>query len=158
MRTWRILAQVITCDFCCFSQRAPLGVYSPCSHGSAVRWGGHMQCPCVHCLCLAGRVSFSTRAPGQSLTTANQSAKDIDPYFKSQLHVADPDHSKPVLILPNGSSEPWERAHDRNQISAVGGIRTHNLLIDSPAHDHWAITSRPRYEDHERRSQSRFKK
>ena len=72
MRTWRILAQVITCDFCCFSQRALHGVHSPCSHRSVMRWGGHMRCPCGYCLCLAGRVSFSTRAPVQSLTTANQ--------------------------------------------------------------------------------------
>ena len=72
VETWRILAQVITCDFCCFSQRVPHGVHSPCSHRSVVRWGWHMRCPCVYCLCLAGQVSFSTRAPVQSLTTVNQ--------------------------------------------------------------------------------------
>ena len=55
----------------CFSQRALHDVHSPCSHRSVVRWGGHMGCSCVYCLCLAGRVSFSTRAPVQSLTTAN---------------------------------------------------------------------------------------
>ena len=71
----------------------------------------------------------------------SQSAKDIDPYFKSQLYVEDPSHRKPVLILPNGLSKPGERAHDRNFISAVGGIRTYNLLIDSPACYHCAITA-----------------
>ena len=72
VKTWRILSQVITCEFCCFSQRALHGVHNPCSRRSVVRWGGHMRCPCAFCLCLAGRVSFSTRAPVQSLTTANQ--------------------------------------------------------------------------------------
>ena len=68
-----------------------------------------------------------------AITDHSQSAKDIDPYFKSQLYVEDPGHQKPVLILPNALSKPGERAHDRNKISAVGGIRTYNLLIDSPA-------------------------
>ena len=36
VRTWRILAQVITCDFYCFSQRALHGVHSSCSHRSVV--------------------------------------------------------------------------------------------------------------------------
>ena len=41
----------------------------------------------------------------------SQSAKEIDPYFKSQLYV-DSGHRKPVLILPNWLSKPGERAHD----------------------------------------------
>ena len=49
-----------------------------------------------------------------AITNHNQSAKDIDPYFKSQLYMKDPGHRKPVLILPNGLSKPGERAHDRN--------------------------------------------
>ena len=49
-----------------------------------------------------------------AITDYNQSAKDIDPYFKFQLFVENPGHRKPVLILPIGSSEPGERAHDRN--------------------------------------------
>ena len=53
----------------------------------------------------------------------------------------DPGHWKPVLISPNGLRKPGERAHDRNLISAVGGILTHNLLIESPACYHWAITA-----------------
>ena len=57
-----------------------------------------------------------------AITDHSQSAKDIDPYFKSQLYVEDPGHRKSVLILPNGPSKPGERAHDRNFISAVGGI------------------------------------
>ena len=66
-----------------------------------------MRCPCVYCLCLVGRVSFS-------ITDYSQSAKDIDSYFKSQLNVEDPGHRKPVLILQNVLSKPGERAHDRN--------------------------------------------
>ena len=63
-------------------------------------------------------------------TDHSQSAKDIDPYFKSQLYVEDSGQRRTVL---NGLSKPGERAHDRNLISAVGGIRTHNLVVDSPA-------------------------
>ena len=46
----------------------------PCSHRCVVRWGEHMLCPRVYCLCqaVAGLVSFSTIAPVQSLITANQ--------------------------------------------------------------------------------------
>ena len=39
------------------------------------------------------------------------------PYFKSQLHVVDLGHRKPVLILPNGLSNPRERAHDRKKLN-----------------------------------------
>ena len=49
-----------------------------------------------------------------AITDHSQSAKDIDPYFKSQLYVEDPGYRKPVLILPNGLSKPGEQAHDRN--------------------------------------------
>ena len=49
-----------------------------------------------------------------TITDHSQSAKDIDPYFKSQLYVEDPGQRKPVLILPNELSKPGERAHDRN--------------------------------------------
>ena len=49
-----------------------------------------------------------------AITDDRESAKDIDPYFKSQLYVEDPGHRKPVLILPNGLRKPRERAHDRN--------------------------------------------
>ena len=68
-----------------------------------------------------------------AITDHSQSAKDIDLYFKSLLYVEDPSHQMSVLIFPNKRSKPEERAQDRNLISAVGGIRTHNLLIDSPA-------------------------
>ena len=82
-------------------------------------------------------IVFKPRA--SAITNHSQSAKDIDPYIKSQLDVEDPGHQKPVLILPNGLSKSGERADDRNLISAMGGIRTHNLLVDSPACYHWAI-------------------
>ena len=72
MRTWRIQAQVIACNFCCFSQRALHGLHNLCNHRNVVQWGGYMRCPCLYCLYLAGRVWFSTQAPVQSLTTANQ--------------------------------------------------------------------------------------
>ena len=49
-----------------------------------------------------------------AITDHSQSAKDIDPHFKSHLYVEDPGHPKPVLSLPHGLSEPGERARDRN--------------------------------------------
>ena len=68
-----------------------------------------------------------------AITDHSQSAKDTNPHFKCQLYVEDLSHRKPVLILPNGQSKSGYRAHDRNLIPAVSGIRTHNLSIDSPA-------------------------
>ena len=73
-----------------------------------------MRCPCVYCLCLAGRVSFFFNPSAGAITDHSQSAKEIDPYFKSLLYVEDPGYRKPVLILPNGLSKPGERAHGRN--------------------------------------------
>ena len=84
VRTWRILAQVIVCDFCCFSQHALLDVHILCSHRCVVRWGGHKRWPCVYCFCPARRVSFSKRALMH--TGYSQSAKDMGRYFKSQLY------------------------------------------------------------------------
>ena len=104
-----------------------------------MRWGGHMRCSCVYCLCLAGRVSFSTRAPEQSLTTANQRrtwTRILSSSFMWRTPATESRYSFTEWL-----SKPGERAHDRNSISAVGGIRTHNLLIDSPACYHWAITA-----------------
>ena len=49
-----------------------------------------------------------------AITDDSQSAKDIDPYFKSQLYVEDPTTESRYSFLPNGSSELGEREHDRN--------------------------------------------
>ena len=84
-------------------------------------------------LFVSSRSGIVFNSSAGAITDHSQSAKNIDPYFKFLLYVEDPGHRKPVLILPNGLSKPGERAHDRNSISGVGGIRTHNLLIDSPA-------------------------
>ena len=80
-------------------------------------------------LIVSSRLGIVFNPTAGAITDHSQSAKVIDSYFKSQLYVEDPSHRKPVLILHNGLSKPGERAHDRN----VSGIRTHNLLIDSPA-------------------------
>ena len=86
------------------------------------------------CVLFASSKSYIVFNPSAgAITDHRQSAKDIDPYLKSQLYVEDPGYRKPVLILPNGLSKPRERAHDRYFISAMGGIRTHNILIDMPA-------------------------
>ena len=112
-------------------------VHSPCSHRCVVRWGGHVRCSCVCCLWLECRASFST-ASTDAIIDHSQSTKD----FKSNLYVKDPSHRKPVTMLPNDRSKPGERTRvTQNFISAIGLIRTHNLLIDSPACYHWAINA-----------------
>ena len=72
-----------------------------------------MRCPCVYCF-VSSRSGIVFKPSAGAITDHSQSAKDIDPYFKSQLYVEDPGHRMPVLILPNGLSKPGERAHDRN--------------------------------------------
>ena len=84
---------------------------------------------CVLFVSSRSGIVFNPRA--SAITDHSQSAKDIDPYFKSQLYAKHPIRRNPVRILPN--SKTGERAHDRNEISAVDRIRTHNLLIDSSA-------------------------
>ena len=92
---------------------------------------------CVLFVSIRSGIVFNSSA--SAITHHSQSAKDINPYFKSQLYAEYSGRWKTVRILPN--SKPGERLHDRNFISAVGRIRTHNLLINSPAHYHWAITT-----------------
>ena len=86
------------------------------------------------CVLLASSRSGSVFNPSaDEIIDHSQSAMDTDRYDKSQLHVEDPGYRKLVLILPNGLSKPGKRAHAGNFVSVMGGIRTHNLLIDSPA-------------------------
>ena len=66
------------------------------------------------CVLFVSRSGIVFNPSAGAITDHSQSAKDIDPYFKSQLYVEDPGHRKPVLILPNGLSKPGERAHGRN--------------------------------------------
>ena len=108
------------------------GVHRPWSHRSVVRWGGHMRCLCVYCLCRACLVLFSTRAPEQSLTTANLRRPETLIVSSSSMWKTSATEIR-YSFHPNGLSQPGERAHDRYLISAVSGIRTHNILIDSPA-------------------------
>ena len=65
-------------------------------------------------LCVSSRSGIVFNSSAGAITDHSQSAKDIDPYFKSQINVKDPSYRKAVLILPNGLSKPGERAHDRN--------------------------------------------
>ena len=105
-----------------------------------------MRCSRVNRLYLARRLSFSTRAPAQSLNTANQRRMQ-KPHLKSERNVENPGRRKPVLILLNGPSKPEERASERTTEklnSDVGGIRIHILLIDKPASYSRAITARKR--------------
>ena len=98
-------------------------------------------CDAVCVLFVSSRSGIVFNPNTGSITDNSQSAKDIDLYFKFQLYIENPGHRKPVLILPNWLSKSGEQAHDRNLISAVSGIRTHNSLIDSPSCYHWAITA-----------------
>ena len=60
-------------------------------------------------LFVSSRSGFVFNPSPGAITDHSQSAKDIGPYFKSQLYVEDPGHRKPVLILPNRLSKPGER-------------------------------------------------
>ena len=64
----------------------------------------------MYCLRLAGRLSFSTRAPVQSLTTANRRRVRI--LSRSSMWRIRATESG--THLPNGLSKPGERAQDRN--------------------------------------------
>ena len=77
----------------------------------AVRWE-YAVSVCVLFVSIRSGIVFNSSAG--AITDDSQSAKDIDPCFKSQLYVEDPGHRRPVLILPNGLSKPGKRAHDRN--------------------------------------------
>ena len=50
----------------------------------------HRLCSAVYCLCLVTSGIVFSPSTG-SITDHSQSAKDIDPYLKSQLYVEDPD-------------------------------------------------------------------
>ena len=75
-----------------------------------------MRRPYVCVLFVSSRLDIVFKPSTGAITYHSQSAKDIDPYFKSQLYVENPGHRKPVLILPNGLSKPEERARNRNFI------------------------------------------
>ena len=75
------------------------------------------------CVLFVSSTSNIVSNPSASaITLNNQLAKDIDQYFKTELHMDDSLPSKSVLILLNGLSKLGERAHGRNLISTVGGI------------------------------------
>ena len=71
-------------------------------------------------LFLSSRSGIVFNPSAGEITDHNESANDIDPYFKSQLYVENPGHRKPVLSLPNGLSEPGQREHDRNSTFSRG--------------------------------------
>ena len=139
VKTLRILAQVITHDFCGFSQHTLHGMQSPCSQEcDEVRWAYAMPV-CV--LFVPSRLGIVFNPGAGAITDDSQSAKEIDPYFRSK-RCDGPCYCKPDFILWNGWVKPESVvAYDRNLISAVGGIWPYNHLIDSPARYHWAISA-----------------
>ena len=58
----------------------------------------------VYVLFVSSRSGIVFNSSAGAVIYHSQSAKDINPYFKSQLYVKDLGHGKPVLILPNGLS------------------------------------------------------
>ena len=76
-----------------------------------MRWAYAMPV-CV--LFVSSRSGIVFNPSAGAIIDHSQSAKDIDPYFKSLLYVEDHGHRKLVLIIPNGLSKSGERAHDRN--------------------------------------------
>ena len=63
-RTWHILAQEIARECCCLSRRVQPRVHGQCSRKFAVQVRrAYAMYVYVYCLCIAYRVSFSTRAP-----------------------------------------------------------------------------------------------
>ena len=56
-----------------------------------------MRCSFVYGI-MSSRSGIVLNSGAGAITDHSQSAKDIDPYFKSQLYVKDPGHRKPVLI------------------------------------------------------------
>ena len=72
----------------------------------------HVWVYVLYCLCLARRISVSTRAQVQSLSAINYQM-DIYPYFKTKLHVENSLPPKSEFLLPNGLSKLGEQAHDR---------------------------------------------
>ena len=69
-----------------------------------VRWAYAIPvCMCGLCLGIVSNPSAG------AITDHSQSAKDIDPYFQSQLYAEDHGHRKLVLLLPNGLRKPRER-------------------------------------------------
>ena len=69
----------------------------------------------VHLLFVSSTSNIVFSQSAGAITDYSQSAKDIDPYFKSQLYVEDPSQRNPALILANELSKLEERAHDRNK-------------------------------------------
>ena len=78
-------------------------------------WCGEVGiCDARVCTVCVWQVGYRFQPERGAITDHSQSAKDIDPNFKSQLYVEDPGHRKSVLIQANGLSKPGKRAHDRN--------------------------------------------
>ena len=80
VRTWRVLAQVITGDF----------AVSRIAYVVTCVWCAELAFAMPMCVPFASSKSdivFNQSAG--TITDHSQSAKDIDPYFKSQLYVED---------------------------------------------------------------------
>ena len=61
---------------------------------------------CILVVCSRSGIIFNPSAG--AITDHSQSAKDVDPYFQSQLYAEDSGHQKAVLTLPNGLNKPGE--------------------------------------------------
>ena len=104
----------------------------------AVMWAYAMPA-CVLFVSSRSRIVFNPSAG--AITDHSQSANDIDQYFKSRLYVEDHGHRTPVIFYRLSWVNLKSARTTEILISAVGEIRTHSVLIDSPARYHWTITA-----------------
>ena len=65
-----------------------------------------------------------------AITDYNQSANDIDPYFKVQLYVEDPGHRTPLFILPNVLSKHEERKRTTEIVFFLRGWDSNSQPLD----------------------------
>ena len=86
VRTWRILAQAVTGDFAA-SRSVPYMAYI--AHVVTGVWAYAIPV-CVLFVSSKSDIVFNPSLG--AVTDHNQSVKDIDSYFKSQLYVVDPGH------------------------------------------------------------------
>ena len=84
---------------------------------------------CVRFVSSASDIVFNPSA--DEMTDCSQSAKDTEPYFKSQL-CGGPQEPKVGPNGPNGPSQPGASAWQKKLISAMGRIWTNKFLIDWP--------------------------
>ena len=89
---------------------------------------------CVCILFVSSTSHIGTNPSASAIAVNKQSAKDIDQYFKTELHVVD---SLPSKVETHFTE--WSEVNPKSErmaVSTVGGICSHNLYI--PIRRFWA--------------------